>query len=301
MLESLHRRAQEKQATIILAEAEDSRIIHAAAMIEKKQLAKLILLGDMHRVKALADAEHITLRSKVMNYTTMDSQQLVHPHMTDHHDNIQLAAAMVEAGLADGYVAGNICTTAQTIRPALKIIGTSGYASSHFLMIKEKTILFADAGFNIEPNEDQLAQIAVSTAKSAALYGITPRVALLSFSTHGSANHPSCIKVRGAAAKAKELAPDIPIDGELQFDAAFVPDIAKRKAPKSDVAGMANVFIFPDLNSGNIAYKIAERLGGYRAIGPIMQGFKKPVNDLSRGCSAQDIVDVVVITALQAK
>jgi phosphate acetyltransferase len=200
-------------------------------------------------------------------------------------------------------VAGNISSTEDSLRPALKIIGSAeNYASSYFLKIfKDKTLFFADCGFNREPSAEELAKIAVDTAKSVKEYGLEPRVAFLSFSTKESAKHPRVDKVRAAIALAQAAAPDIAIsEDELQFDAAVDPEVALRKAPGSRVAGNANVLIFPDLDSGNIGYKIAHRMAGARPIGPIMQGLNAPANDLSRGCSVQEIIDVVAVTAMQA-
>ncbi len=210
------------------------------------------------------------------------------------------AAEMVASGEADGFVAGNISPTKETVRAGLKIVGTEGFASSYFIMLHEETpVLFADCAFNISPDAEQLARIAIDTAASARSLGLEPRVALLSFSTKGSAGGPHVEKVQEAVRIIRRDAPELVIDGELQFDAAILPDVAARKNP-GGLPGDANVLIFPDLNSGNIAYKIAQRWGGRQAIGPILQGFKRPVNDLSRGCSVQDIVDVVAITAMQA-
>jgi len=243
----------------IILAERDSRVEEAAHLIEEQGLAKITIL-----------------------------------------ENLTDAATKVAAGEADGYVGGNLSSTSDTIRSGLKHIGTTGFASSYFIMLHGPTpLFFADCAFNINPNAEQLAQIAVQTAKSAITYGITPKVAFLSYSTKGSAAGTETIQQ--AVELARTMAPDIVFEGELQFDAAFVPEVAAQKAPDAHIHGDANVFIFPDLNSGNIGYKIAQRMGGCTAIGPILQGFKKPVNDLSRGCSTQDIVDVVAITAVQTR
>ena len=213
---------------------------------------------------------------------------------------------LVKMGLANGMVSGANHSTADTVRPALQIIKTKpgiSRTSGVFLMNRENTnerYIFADCAINIDPNSQELAEIAVNTAETAAIFDIDPKIAMLSFSTMGSAKAPQVEKVQDAVRLAKEMAPNLKLDGELQFDAAFVPETAAIKAPNSEVAGHANVFIFPDLQSGNIGYKIAQRLGMFEAIGPILQGLNKPVNDLSRGSSAEDIYKLAIITAAQA-
>lgn len=301
VLQIVYERARAANALIILAEADDDRVRQAAPLIERQRLARSLLLDDGYFSK-LSRAEQDELvatlvATEVKNAETEDSARKLLSSDTKY-----LAAALVKIGKADGYVAGNKCATADTIRPALKLIGTTGLASSFFIMLRdENTFFFADCAFNPAPEPEQLARIAVDTARNAQALGIEPRVAFLSFSTAGSATHDSVDRVRAAIAAARLLATDISIaESELQFDAAIDVDVAARKAPGIAVAGHTNVFIFPDLNSGNIAYKIAERLGGTHAIGPLLQGFNAPVNDLSRGCSVQDIVDVVAFTAMQA-
>ncbi len=317
-LDGVYAAAKRRQATIILAEAEDPRVLDAAAIIEKKCLARLILLGDEKKVRQALKRRKLKLKAGILSYANHPKAEHLAREMVmlRRHKGLILdeaktaltkdtktfAAMLVQQGYADGYVAGSLCPTADTIRPALQLIGAAnGFASSYFVMLHRKQpLFFADCAFNVEPTAEQLARIAVDTAKSAEHYGVNPKVAFLSFSTRGSGRGASADKMRQALALAQKLAPSVPMDGELQFDAAFVPDVAKRKAKGSDVAGKANVFIFPDLDSGNIAYKIAERMGGCQAIGPVVQGLKKPVNDLSRGCSVKDIVDVVAITASHA-
>ena len=221
-------------------------------------------------------------------------------------DKIVPCLCKVKLGLADGMVSGAIHSTADTVRPALQIIKTKpgiSRTSGVFLMNREDTnhrLMFADCAINIEPNSQELAEIAINTAETAKVFGIDPKVAMLSFSTKGSAKSPKVDRVVQATNIAKEMRPDLAIDGELQFDAAFVPATAAIKAPDSDVAGHANVFVFPGLQAGNIGYKIAQRLGMFEAIGPILQGLNKPVNDLSRGASAEDIYNLAIITAAQA-
>ncbi len=303
VLERLYEQARAAQARIVLPEGEDERVVAAEARITAEGLAeaRVLVPGAFETLTSEEQQELIaTLMSSKLakdGFAEAQARELL------SRDTKYLAAALVKAGKADGYVAGSVCTTPETIRPALKVIGThDGFASSFFLMIHGETpLFFADSGFNIEPDAAQLARIAIDTARSAQLLGEEPRIAFLSFSTKGSASHPRAEKMIEALRLAREIAPELPMDGELQFDAAFVPEVAAKKAPGSPVAGQANIFVFPDLDSGNIAYKIAERIGGCRAIGPLMQGFAKPVNDLSRGCSIQDIVDAVAFTALQTR
>ena len=212
---------------------------------------------------------------------------------------------LVKLGYADGLVSGAIHTTADTIRPALQIIRTipgRKRVSGVMVMLGPdgEQLVFADTAVNITLEAAELAEVAVETAHTAKTFGLDPYVAMLSFSTHGSAHHDLATKVARATSIAKEMNPEMKIVGEIQFDAAIDPETAKNKAPESDVAGKCNVFIFPDLQAGNIGYKIAQRLGGYKALGPILQGLNAPVNDLSRGCSAQDVYEIAIITAMQA-
>ena len=232
-------------------------------------------------------------------------------------DRTMFGALMLKAGDVDGYVSGACHSTANTLRPGLQVVKTAPgikTVSSCFIMIAPEkheynpdgVAVFADCAINIEPTEEQLADIAVSSAKTAkAIAGIEPRVAMLSFSTKGSGNDDKFTqtvpRVQKATQLAKAMAPDLALDGEFQFDAAVAPEVGQLKAPGSKVAGHANVFVFPNINAGNIGYKIAQRFGGYMAIGPVCQGFAKPLNDLSRGCSVDDIVATVAVTALQAE
>lgn len=304
IMETIYERARIADATIVLADSDDERVTEAAEIIQREKLATLILLDNQSFSKMPQDEQDALVRALSVSPTG--------DHLPDAPDDIRrflasdtkyLAAALVKTGKADGYVAGNKCTTPETIRPALKVIGTpNGYASSFFLMIhRGRPLFFADCGFNPNPNPEELARIAVDTARNVQALGIEPRVAFLSFSTAGSAKHEHVDKMREAIGHARLMAPDIAIaEHELQFDAAFDPDVAAKKVSGVPVAGTANIFIFPDLNSGNIGYKIARGMGDTQAIGPIFQGFNAPVNDLSRGCSTQDIVDVVAVTAMQA-
>lgn len=302
VMDTIYERARAADATVILAEGEDARVIEAAEIIKQKGLARPVLL-DKTSFEALPNDEKDLLVETVRsarpkdNLSTEDARRLLST------DTKYLAAALVKIGKADGFVAGNNSETAETIRPAIKVIGTqNNYASSFFIMLHgNKPLFFADCGFNINPNPEELAKIAIDTAKNVRLLGIEPRVAFLSFSTGTTMEHGHIQKMRDAIAHTRDLAPDLKVsEHELQFDAALDPEVAAKKAPTSRIAGNANIFIFPDLNSGNIGYKIAQGIGGAQAIGPIFQGFNAPVNDLSRGCSTQDIVDVVAVTAMQA-
>ncbi|MBR9692508.1 phosphate acetyltransferase [Candidatus Woesearchaeota archaeon] len=314
-LECVFATAKKKDATIILAEAEDTRVLEAAKIIERKDLADLILLGDPKKINSMLKRKNIKLKAKILDYDSYPRSEHLAKELVLLRqrkgmtlpmarkllktNTKYLAAMMVKKGVADGYVGGNLCASAETMRPALQLIGTKrGFASSFFIMIyKKQPLVFADCAMNMEPTAEELAEIGVQSAKSAQKFGIKPKVAFLSFSTHGSAKHPSVERVRKATQLAKKRLRGIPVDGEIQFDAAWVPDVAKRKVPDSPLKGRATVFIFPNLDSGNIAYKIGQRMAGEEAIGPLIQGLKKPVNDLSRGCSVNDIVDVVAITA----
>lgn len=254
---------------ILFPEGNDSRIKQAAKILEKKKLVNPVLLKS-----------------------------------GDVEERLKEGLKLLKKGSVDGVVSGCTHSTALTVKSALKIIGVKKgitRASSYFLMIlKNRELIFADCAVNICPNDMMLAEIAITTAESAKLLGINPRVAMLSFSTKQSAKHDIADKVIHATELVKKLKKRIVIEGEIQADVALVKEIAKRKAPKSKIKGDANVLIFPDLNSGNIGYKLVERLAGAEAIGPILQGLNKPVNDLSRGSSVNEIVDVAIITALQA-
>ncbi len=310
---------------IVLCEGEDSRVVKAASECVRDGIARIVLLGNPEEIEGrnpdvnLNGIEIIdpTTSDKLEEYAQLlydlrkSKGMTIEQAREQAKDSTFFGALMLKSGDADGLVSGACHSTANTLRPGLQIIKTApgvSAVSSFNLMVgtnrycEDNMLVFADCGLNPTYTAEGLADCAIATAKSAQeIAGLTPRVAMLSFSTKGSAKHDNVTLVQEATRIAKEKAPDLMLDGELQFDAALVPEVAKLKAPSSPVAGHANVLIFPDLQSGNIGYKIAERLGGFQAIGPICQGFAKPLNDLSRGCKAEDIVCAVAITALQAK
>ncbi|TWS95610.1 MULTISPECIES: phosphate acetyltransferase [unclassified Streptococcus] len=321
LFETLKEKIVGKNIKIVFPEGNDLRVVTAAGRLKAEGLLEPIVLGNTSDVeKLLAEAgyeqSNVTIidpenydQLAVMKEMFLDLRKgKVEPEQADQllKDVNYFGVMLVQMGLAAGMVSGAIHSTADTVRPALQIIKTKpgvSRTSGIFIMNRDSTnerLVFGDCAINIEPNAQELAEIAVNTAETAKIFAIDPYVAMLSFSTMGSGKSPNVDKVVEATRLAKEMAPNLKLDGELQFDAAYVAATAKIKAPDSQVAGQANTFIFPDLQSGNIGYKIAERLGSFEAIGPILQGLNKPVNDLSRGSNAEDIYKLGIITAAQA-
>ncbi len=330
LLDEIKAKATARKKTIVLCEGEDKRVVEAAAEITKAGIAKIVLIGNEEECKKVApgaDLTGITLVDPLTSDKTAEYAAILYEArkakgMTEEQakeqakDRTMFGALMLKAGDVDGYVSGACHSTANTLRPGLQVVKTAPgikTVSSCFIMIAPQkhaynpdgVAVFADCAINIEPTAEQLADIALSSAKTAKdIAGIEPRVAMLSFSTKGSGNDDKFTqtvpKVQKAVELAKQAEPALALDGEFQFDAAVAPEVGKLKAPDSKVAGIANVFVFPNINAGNIGYKIAQRFGGYMAVGPICQGFAKPLNDLSRGCTVEDIVATVAVTALQS-
>ena len=318
LFDGLKSKIEGKEISVVFPEGNDARIIGAAVRLAADKLLKPILLGDPEEIHELGKSHgFVTSMVEIIDPTKYDKRQELVDGFVERRagkatveqaealmDNANyFGTMMVYLGYADALVSGAVHSTGDTVRPALQIIKTKpgvSRTSGAFIMTKRnETYLFSDCAININPNAQELAEIAVESAKTAELFNIEPKVAMLSFSTKGSGAGPDVDKVVEATRIAKELAPEYEIDGELQFDAAFVPTVAKLKSPDSKVAGQAKVFVFPEIQSGNIGYKIAQRLGGYEAFGPILQGLNKPVSDLSRGCNEEDVYKLSIITAAQ--
>ena len=327
-LDDIIKRAKEERKTIVLPEATDLRTLKAVDLISKEDFCNVVLIGNKEEVLKIAE-EHSFDVSKaqiIEPSLSEDYKEFVeafyelrkHKGMTIEKSEelmkepVFFGMMMIKKGKADGLVSGAAHSTADTLRPALQILKTAPgtkLVSTFSVMVvpnceygENGVFVFADCGLNQNPNSEELSEIAISTAKSfKQILGKEPKVAMLSYSKKGSAKAEEVDKVRIATELAKEKAPDLAIDGEMQFDAAIIPEIAKSKAPGSNVAGQANTLVFPELEAGNIGYKLVERLAKAEAYGPICQGMAKPVNDLSRGCKAEDIVGVVAITCVQAQ
>ncbi len=315
-------KAKANPKRIVFPESDEERILRATQILKYEGFAKPILIGNKEKV--LKRINELELNSEGIEIVDPDnfnkfeayaqklSELRKHKGVTLEKakeilkDYVYLGTMMVYMGDADGLISGSTHSTGRTVLPALQIIKTKEKfhkVSSVFLMIwpDDRLLLFADCAIEIDPDAKDLAEIALDTARTARRFGIEPKVAMLSFSTNGSAEHPLVDRVKEATAIVKDRDPSLIVEGEMQVDVALVPEVGKSKFPGSKVQGDANVLIFPDLNSGNCAYKLVERLAKSKAVGPILQGLKKPVNDLSRGCSVQDVVDVCAITVVEAQ
>ena len=319
LFEQLKDKITPAKKKILFPESLDERVLQAAAKLSKDGVLIPVLIGNVDAIKEKAASLGIDVSDCVTvdpeNYPGYDEMvqafverrkgKATEEQAREILQNPNYFGTMlVYQGEADGLVSGAVHSTSDTVRPALQLIKTKPgvkKTSGVFIMVRDdEKYVFADCAINIAPDAADLAEIAQESANTAALFGIDPRVAMLSFSTKGSAKSEETERVVEALNIAKEKNPDLVIDGEFQFDAAFVPSVAAKKAPDSVIQGDANVFIFPSLEAGNIGYKIAQRLGGFEAVGPILQGLNKPVNDLSRGCSTEDVYNLAIITAAHA-
>ncbi|MDM5329650.1 phosphate acetyltransferase [Neobacillus sp. CF12] len=318
LFEGLKQKLSGRDMRIVFPEGLDERIVRAAGRLAEEKRLTPILIGNIEQVQAKAQELGVSLEAAEIydpaSYAAMDELVAAFVErrkgkVTEEDarkillDENYFGTMLVYLNKADGLVSGAAHSTADTVRPALQIIKTKEgvkKTSGVFIMVREdEKYVFADCAINIAPDSNDLAEIAIESAKTADMFGMEPRIAMLSFSTKGSAKSPETERVSGAVEEAKRRDSSLVIDGEFQFDAAFVPSVAKSKAPDSPLQGDANVFIFPSLEAGNIGYKIAQRLGGFEAVGPILQGLNKPVNDLSRGCNEEDVYKLALITAAQ--
>ena len=322
LLKKIREQASQKKKTIVLPESHDERVLRAAEILTNEKVASIITLGNEDKIRSDASKFGVDLQSvriidpdrsdKLSDFANIFYNQRKHKGVTIEQAretvkrDLFFAGMMVREGMAHGSVSGSIATTADVTRAGIFCVGLGegmSILSSFFLMVfPEKVYSFADCAVNPNPDANQLADIAIATADNhKKLTGEEPYIAMLSFSTKGSAEHELIDKVRQATKNVQQKRPDLKVDGELQFDAAVVDSVGKKKAPGSDVAGRANVLVFPDLNAANIGYKIAQRLAKAEAVGPVNQGLKKPFFDLSRGCYVEDIVNTAAIAALMAE
>ena len=320
LFESLKFKIVRRHIKIVFPEATDPRILGAASRLRSEELVEPVLIGNPAEIEKAAEARGINIANFEIldpeNYDRWDEMVEAFVERRNGKATKEQAEEILKdvnyfgtmltyMGITEGMVSGAIHSTGDTVRPALQIIKTNpgvSRTSGAFLMVRgrdQEKYLFSDCAINVNPSAQELAEIAVDSAKTAELFDIDPKVAMLSFSTKGSAKAPEVDKVVEATKIAQELAPEYEIDGELQFDAAYISAVAQLKAPESEVAGKATVFVFPDLQSGNIGYKIAQRFGNFEAIGPILQGLNKPISDLSRGSNEEDVYKLSIITAAQ--
>jgi phosphate acetyltransferase len=318
-LHKLTEKARTAKKRIVLPEGVEPRTVKAASICARRGIARCVLLGDPAEVQAVARSQDIELPDnlEIVNPTEVRARYVnpffelrkhkglsIEMAASQLEDSVVLGTMMLSMGEVDGLVSGAIHSTANTIRPALQIIKTKPYAkavsSIFFMCLPEQVLVYGDCAVIPDPDAEGLADIAIQSADSAAAFGILPRVAMISYSTGDSGSGIDVVKVREATKLAQERRPDLLIDGPLQYDAAFMPDVAKSKAPNSPVAGRATVFIFPDLNTGNTTYKAVQRSANVISVGPMLQGLKRPVNDLSRGALVDDIVYTIALTAVQA-
>ena len=319
MFDALKSKIAGKDIRIVFPEAMDPRVLGAVVRLKRENLLEPVLLGNPDEINESAKAQGFDLTDIEIhdpkNYDKYDEMVASFVERRKGKATEEQAREMLQdvnyfgtmlvyMDVVDGLISGAIHSTSDTVRPALQIVKTRpgvNLTSGAFIMLrKNDRFLFSDCAINPDPNAEQLAEIAIESARTAEIFDIDPKVALLSFSTKGSGKGPMVDKVREATEIAKANAPELALDGELQFDSAFDTTVAQQKAPDSDVAGVANVFVFPELQAGNIGYKIAQRLGGFEAIGPILQGLNKPIADLSRGCIEEDVYKLSIITANQA-
>ena len=317
--EFLTKKAREANKRIVLPEGNEPRTVKAANICAEEGIATPVLLGKREEIEKVAKSLDFALSGKIEiidpdeireNYVARLVELRKSKGLTEEdarkllEDNVYLGTMMIERNEVDGLVSGAVHTTANTIRPALQVIktapGQSIVSSVFFMLMPDQVLVYGDCAINPKPTSEELAQIAIQSADSAKAFGLDPKVAMISYSTGTSGKGEDVDKVRDAAKLAQEARPDLLIDGPLQYDAAIVPDVAAQKAPGSKVAGQANVFIFPDLSCGNCTYKAVQRSAHVISVGPMLQGLKRPVNDLSRGALVEDIVYTIAITAIQA-